>query len=390
MSQHIIQVPPCTRLPSLHDDRMTMMLIDFKQSQFVFYKIQNRIKMKLSIRTPFALTVLITLFFSLTEARQKVKKDPVVLTDDLLFMCDKRNPISSARQKTELKWLVEATGKQSLLLSSSAQHQAACWILYKDRRQSKGRSRSLYLQRYALSVLHFASTKSNSTSWDWFMAVDEPGAEAAKGHWMSHKHHECNWYGVKCTAIRKKIKKLALGYLKLDGILPRELYLLDQLKELDMHANDFQGVLPYKIVDGLRNLEILELHMNGFFGNLHKEIAGLRKLRELRLFGNYFAGTLPGKELASLKDLEVIDMYANFLTGTIPAELGKLKKLRVLDLHDNNLVGSVPQAICNLKLESLIVDCLGPNPEVQCSCCTVCCRGLPNAKCVDVKTGAEV
>jgi Ran GTPase-activating protein (RanGAP) involved in mRNA processing and transport len=144
------------------------------------------------------------------------------------------------------------------------------------------------------------------------------------------------------------------------------------------------------MVDALGNLEYLNLYMNGFFGALHREIQGLKSLKELRLFGNYFAGTLPGPELASLKNLEVIDMYANFFTGTIPSELGKLKKLRVLDLRDNNLTGSVPKEICNLKLDELITDCLGPKPEVRCSCCTICCRGLPDATCVDVKTGIEL
>jgi hypothetical protein len=80
-------------------------------------------------------------------------------------------------------------------------------------------------------------------------------------------------------------------------------------------------------------------------------------------------------------------LYANQLSGTIPSELGKLKQLQSLDLHDNNLVGSMPKEICNLKLKELVADCLGPNPEVQCSCCTKCCRGLPDMVCRDVATG---
>ena len=192
---------------------------------------------------------------------------------------------------------------------------------------------------------------------------------------------------MKIKLFGKKVKKLILGYMKLDGILPRELALLKKLKELDLHGNDFQGVIPFKMLDSLSNLEYLRLHMNGFFGSLYQEIKGLKSLKELSLFGNYFAGPIPANEISSLKDLERIDMYANFLTGTIPSELGRLKKLRSLDFHDNDLVGRVPKEICDLKLEELIVDCLGPHPEVQCTCCTVCCRGLPDAKCVDVKTG---
>lgn len=249
----------------------------------------------------------------------------VDLANDLLRMCSGSNPIASARQKKELTWLVEASGKPSLVLSTSPQHQAACWVLYQDRKQSKGRGRDLFLQRYALATLHFATTKTNTTVWDWRMTVDEPWAEPVRGRWMSTRHHECDWYGVNCAMFGKQVKRLILGYMKLDGIIPREIYLLPKLKELDLHGNDFQGVLPLKMVDALHNLEYLYLHMNGFFGSLHREIKGLKSLRELRIFGNYFAGSIPGPEIASLKNLQIIDLYANFLTGTIPTELGSLK-----------------------------------------------------------------
>ena len=87
---------------------------------------------------------------------------------------------------------------------------------------------------------------------------------------------------------------------------------------------------------------------------------------------------------------EVIDLYANQLSGRIPSELANLPRLRKLDLHDNNLTGTIPKAICDRKLPVLIADCLGFNPEVKCDCCTVCCRGLPEMKCKDIKTGQVV
>jgi hypothetical protein len=93
--------------------------------------------------------------------------------------------------------------------------------------------------------------------------------------------------------------------------------------------------------------------------------------------------------------LRVLDIYANTFTGRIPSELGKLKKLQYLDLHDNDFVGSVPSEICKLPhLKELIADCLAPRAEVQCSCCTICCKGQMDGtmerRCVDVKTGKEI
>jgi Leucine-rich repeat (LRR) protein len=316
--------------------------------------------------------------------------------------------------KKKLQWLIEASGKNTLLLPTSPQHLAACWILYRDTKRS-GKSKSVLLQRYTLATLHFATTHSNTTVWDW-NKVDlydprakpppaptaKPGKNNKKNaankqavqnktphHWMSEKHHECTWHGVECNW-RSTIVQMDLGFLKLDGLLPRELALLTDLRDLDLHGNDLQGVLPHKILVSLTKLETLRLYMNGFFGALHREIAGLTSLKELSMFGNYMSSPIP-TELGELKQLQVIDMYANNLNGRIPSQLGQLKQLQYLDLHDNDLTGSVPQEICQLPhLKVLITDCLGPKPEVTCDCCTVCCRGLPDMKCADVETGKEI
>jgi hypothetical protein len=320
-----------------------------------------------------------------------VKRSNIVLTRELVNLCKGQPPIGRSQEK-RLKWLVAASGEPSLLLRTSPQHLAACWILYTDSKVSQGRSEALFLQRYALAVLHYATTKSNTTAWDWPMAADDPKVAASKtGNWMNVATNECKWYGVTCHRFFRRgvIYELALGFLKLDGIIPREVSLLTSLVDLDLHGNDFQGVVPHKLVHHLQQLQYLRLHMNGFFGSIQREITGLAKLKELYLFGNYFGGTIPD-ELSELKDLQVIDMYANQLEGTIPSSLGRLRKLSSLDLHDNNLVGSVPKEICALKLTELVVDCLGPKPEVACDCCTICCRGLPDFKCVHVKTGLEI
>ena len=338
---------------------------------------------------PLLLVVIACSFSTVTAASDEVPHR-------LLSMCSGKTPITkkSSRRYKQLRWLLQASGEGSLALTTSPQHLAACWILYTDHRSQKRSNKADLLQRYALATLYYATTRSNSVNWDWEMTHDEPAARAVKGYWMSPSKHECSWYGVKCQSTipmvtRQKIVGLTLGWLKLDGLVPRELGLLTELKEVDLHGCDLQGIIPHKMLASLPKLEYLRLHMNGFFGAIHREIKGMTSLKQLILFGNYLAGTVP-PVLAELKNLEVIDLYANQLSGTIPSELGKLKKLRSLDLHDNNLVGSMPREICNLRLDELVADCLGPNPEVRCDCCTKCCKGLPEMKCVDVATGAVV
>lgn len=173
------------------------------------------------------------------KSSSKKKKGPVQIHDRLRNMCKGHPAITDTRR---LRWLVEASGEASLLLDSSPQNAAACWLIHIDK--SKRSNRNAFLQRYVLSVLHYASTKANTKPWDWPMAVDEPSAMTNQGKWLSSAH-ECKWYGVMCSGLtgKGKIYELRLGFMKLDGIIPREMYLLgNTLKDLDFHANDFQGV----------------------------------------------------------------------------------------------------------------------------------------------------
>ena len=251
-----------------------------------------------------------TILDTAAAAAGRKKRAPVVLTRELLNLCQGQRALATKAEQKHLKWMVAASGETALLSSISPQNQAACWTLYEDQTSRSRNKESAYLQRYALAVLHFATTKSNTTAWDWPMAVDTAPEKANRhGDWLS-AGHECTWYGMVCR--NKVVSELQLGFMKLDGVVPRELSLLTGLRFLDLHANDFQGVVPHKIVDALGNLEYLGLHMNGFFGALHREIVGMRKLKELHLFGNYFGGTIPA-ELADLKQLEVIDFYAKYV-----------------------------------------------------------------------------
>ena len=78
-----------------------------------------------------------------------------------------------------------------------------------------------------------------------------------------------------------KVINLDLGYIKVDGLVPREIGLLTDLQDLDLHGNDLQGVIPHKLLMGLKKLEYLRLQMNGMFGAIHKEITHMKHLQLL-------------------------------------------------------------------------------------------------------------
>uniref|UniRef100_A0A7S1UPJ3 Leucine-rich repeat-containing N-terminal plant-type domain-containing protein n=1 Tax=Grammatophora oceanica TaxID=210454 RepID=A0A7S1UPJ3_9STRA len=332
-------------------------------------KISNCPSKATSLR--FALAILLSFVVHVAYApNSKKKKD--FNTKMYLGMCKGRQKLQGThRDHATLKWLLQTSGELSVTSTDSHQNRAACWMLYDDKRKPKPASKSM-TQRYALAVL-FSATKGG-TRW-----ID-------KTDWLSQKN-ECSWYGISCDAM-STITDIDLGFNDLEGMLPRELGLLNPI-EVDMHGNDLEGVVPYSVFRNWKSTRVLRLQMNGFFGAIPSEISHMTSLRELTIFGNYFGGKVP-KEMAALKDLEHLDIYANTFTGSIPSELAQLKHLQDFDTHDNDFVGRVPSELCKRRMKSLISDCLGYRPEVICECCTICCAGMPDMMCVDTETKEEV
>jgi hypothetical protein len=317
---------------------------------------------------------LIALTESATKANKKKRKAPQFNTSLYLNICLSKPPLKTSRDHKALQWLLQTSGERSIISETAHQHKAACWILHTDKKANAPKSKQ-FAQRYALAVLYHAT--QGDKHWD------------IKTNWMNPNKSECSWFGVECDTFGTVIG-LELGFNQLNGLLPRELALLQKVQEVDFHGNDLQGILPHGIMFAWKDCKILRLHMNGFFGNLHSEIRHMKSLEELHVFGNYLAGTLP-KELAYLKKLKVLDVYANAFEGKIPSQLGSLKHLTELDVHDNFFVGSMPQEVCDRNLKFLVADCLeGAYKEIGCKCCTICCEGLPNMRCIDQKTKKAV
>ena len=249
-----------------------------------------------TILTRLSLVLLLSLSFSsVCEAKTATKK----LYEKHPNLC-RGQPKITKKHENDLQKFFKIIGRDKLV-GPTPQNEAACWMLRQGR--------SYESQRYALAVTYYAS---KGQQWD------------TNTNWMTPKS-ECSWYGVHCNLFGTVVE-LDLGYIELAGLVPRELSLLTSLKDLDLHGNDLQGVIPHRMLVGLTSMKYLRLQMNGLFGSIHKEIARMKNLKELYLFGNFFAGTIP-KQISELKNLEVLDLYANQLTGTIPKEIGKMKKL---------------------------------------------------------------
>lgn len=113
------------------------------------------------------------------------------------------------------------------------------------------------------------------------------------------------------------------------------------------------GTFPSEI-GNLKNLELLGLDDNDFFGNIEM-FHPLSELRSLYIEGNYFSGTISDALMASFPKLQELDMSDCNITGELPLEFFNHQNgLKVIDLHGNNLKGELPDKIDrNANLEFL-------------------------------------
>jgi len=338
--------------------------------------------------------LLLVVSFQLPEvngASVKKKIDTTRLSKVCLSAGTSRGPVADndGRAHAILSLVVEKSTYSIFSTANSPQHRALCWMIYDDPLKIDPRtfissggsnsSRGKFLDRYSLVVL--------------YMTTKGPGW-VRSDHWLSDKS-VCEWYGVECSRVGGlaglagtiRITAIDVSFNKLTGLLPREMGLLSEIRDLDLNGNSLHGIMPILMLTELKKLEVLQLHMNDLFGQIPPEISELRNLQELTLFGNFFLGKIPS-DISKLSKLKVLDLYANNLTGKIPSELGKLKALEEFYVNDNELTGTMPPEICRLKakgkVHSISSDCLGAKPEVRCDCCTFCCQGLPDSKCKDM------
>ncbi|TKY67994.1 LRR receptor serine/threonine-protein kinase [Spatholobus suberectus] len=152
----------------------------------------------------------------------------------------------------------------------------------------------------------------------------------------------------------------------LNGTLPLSIANLTQVYELDVSRSNITGILdprlfpdgsdrPKSGLIGIRNLLFQDTQLGGRIPN---EIGNIRNLTLLALDGNNFYGPIP-PSLGNCTHLSILRMPQNQLTGPIPPSIGKLKNLTDVRFYINNLNGTVPQEFGNLS--SLIVLHLAEN-----------------------------
>ncbi|XP_058110319.1 receptor-like protein 33 [Magnolia sinica] len=197
------------------------------------------------------------------------------------------------------------------------------------------------------------------------------------------------------SSVNCSLRTLDLNGNQLEGQLPKSLANCSELEVLDVGNNRLNGTFPYYL-DALSNLRVLVLRSNGFSGSILQLLnVSFPKLQIIDLSLNGFSGNLPrncfqtlramiygeedeepgfyqatslyyqdtvsvtskGLEMELVKILTIftsIDLSNNNFEGEIPTVIGDLNLLHMLNLSHNGLTGQIPASLGNLtQLESL-------------------------------------
>lgn len=96
----------------------------------------------------------------------------------------------------------------------------------------------------------------------------------------------------------------------------------------------------------------IRIGSNGLTGQIPRTLYKLEMLTELELFGNGLSGNIPS-EIGELVHLRTLLLNHNSLTGPIPISLSRCITLEELDLSNNQLSGIIPEEIAIPRLTTV-------------------------------------
>ncbi|XVF48356.1 hypothetical protein PTKIN_Ptkin03bG0183700 [Pterospermum kingtungense] len=116
--------------------------------------------------------------------------------------------------------------------------------------------------------------------------------------------------------------------LDIKGEIPRELFELKELMDLNLGQNVLNGSIPAEIGQ-LFKMQYLSQGINNLTGAVPSELGNLTKLLSLSFSSSNFFGPLP-KEFGSLTSLQQLYIDSSGVCGPIPQEFANLKSQQIL------------------------------------------------------------
>ncbi|XP_054819956.1 receptor-like protein EIX2 [Prosopis cineraria] len=137
-----------------------------------------------------------------------------------------------------------------------------------------------------------------------------------------------------------------LSVLRLSGCRLRHFPSLNyvnftSLVTLDLSDNHINSMLPASFFNVTKDISVLDLGWNNFYGHIPIALFKLPYLKRLSLRYNQLRGSLPDW-LDRHEHLQYFDISENLISGPIPSCFGNLSSLVFLDLSRNQLSGNLP------------------------------------------------
>eukprot|EP01018_Ginkgo_biloba_P022900 Gb_38580 [translate_table: standard] len=155
--------------------------------------------------------------------------------------------------------------------------------------------------------------------------------------------------GIKCDCSENNtchVTGMKVYALSAYGMIPRDLFKLTHLSDLNLAQNILSGPIPTEFGQ-LTRMQYLSLGINNLSGAVPQELGKLSNLISLSFSSNKLSGPLP-KELGNLKSLQQLYIDSSGVSGVIPPELGNLKGLEIFWASDNLFTGKLPEFIGTL------------------------------------------
>jgi hypothetical protein len=143
---------------------------------------------------------------------------------------------------------------------------------------------------------------------------------------------------------------LSLFNNDISGAIPDSIGKLTGLTHLDLSHNAFTGVIPGFEINKLTQLVYLFMGENPFSFGDFPEIWDLVNLEELSLKNARRGGVVPDWISSEyFPEIVLLDLHENGFEGQLPTQLGTLSNLAFLLLNRNELTGFMPPSFSNLS-----------------------------------------
>jgi hypothetical protein len=180
----------------------------------------------------------------------------------------------------------------------------------------------------------------------------------------------------KNLSVQSNLVTLALSNNGFVGTISEDYGALNKLENFVLDNNDFSGTLPESL-GSLTKIDWLWIDHNNLSGNLPENLRNMQKATEMKFSNNNFNGSLPSMWGAGLEQLTLLDISNNpNLEGVVPDSFQGMSDLETFALAGTHITGGLRDNFCDggsPQLASLIAECGGDQPKIDCPCCTICC-----------------